>query len=54
MSKLNPKLGGKLLELGGIDLILFPVIPRSVSELSCRMMHSCLFTLDIDLAPISA
>ena len=54
MSKLNLKLGRKLLELGGRDLILFPVIPRFVSKLSCRMMHSCPFTLDIHLAPVFA
>lgn len=54
MSKLNVKLGRRLLELGGVDLILFPAIPCSVSELNCRMVHSCVFTLDVHLAPISA
>lgn len=41
----------KLLELVGIDLILFPMIFSSVAVLSCRVMNSCLFILDIHLPP---
>lgn len=41
----------KLLELVGTDLILFPMILSSVSELSWRVMNSCLFILDIHLPP---
>lgn len=49
MSEFNLVLGRKL--LGGMDLILLPVISTSVFELSCSMMQ---FTYDIPLAPISA
>lgn len=38
-----------LLELVSIDLILFLMIFSSVAVLSCRVMNSCLFILDIHL-----
>lgn len=42
---LNLNLVRKLLELGGMQLILLSVISRSVFELSYRMLHTCLLTL---------
>lgn len=49
--KTQSETGMKLLELAGIDLILFPMILSSVTVLSCTVMNSCLFILDIHLPP---
>lgn len=53
MQKVNVKTQSEtrmiLLELVGVDLILFPMIFSSVAVISCRVMNSCLFILNIHL-----